>query len=218
MKIAVITGGHPFEVQPFHALFHSFPGMETYIQHTDEFSSEPDEVRDSYDAVIFYSMFRDTPQDNGPWYAGKPKAAIERLGEKGQGLVILHHGLLAYSDWAAWDEITGMSARQMRSYHPDEQVNIEISDPQHPIAQGLAPWAMIDETYVLDESSLPTAAPGNQVFLTTNHPRSIKPIGWTRQYRQARVFCFASGHGHATYANPGFQKALANGILWTAHF
>ena len=210
IKIAVITGGHPFDVQPFDQLFRSLPGIEAYIQHTDEFACEPAEVRDSYDALVFYSMLKDTPVDAGPWYSGKPRSAFERLGETGQGIVMIHHALLAYPDWPLWDEIVGIQARLMRSYHPNERVKVEVADPLHPIVKGIASWEMIDETYVM-----PEATPDNHIFLTTQHPLCLKTVGWTRRYRQARVFCFQSGHGQVTYADPNFRAVLANGIRWT---
>jgi trehalose utilization protein len=211
IKVAIITGGHPFDVQPFHRLFRSMPGIEAYIQHTDEFASGLLAVRDRYDVLVFYSMFRDTPRDDGPWYAGKPKSALERLGETSQGVVILHHALLAYPNWALWDEIVGISERIMRSYHPNERIQVDIADPQHPIVKGVTTWEMIDETYLM-----PEAESENHTILTTQHPRCVKTVGWTRQYKQARVFCFQSGHGDATYADPNFQAILANGIRWAA--
>jgi hypothetical protein len=216
ITIAVITGGHPFDVQPFHQLFRSLPGIDAYIQHTDEFASEPAEVRDRYDVLAFYSMFRDTPQDDGPWYAGKPKIALEHIGEVKQGIVIIHHAVLAYPDWPVWDEIVGMKARRMRSYHPNERVKVDIADPAHPITKGIASWEMIDETYLMDNATMPDAVPGNHIFLTTQNPQSMQALGWTRQYKQARVFSIASGHGFATYSDPTFGTVLANGIRWTA--
>ncbi|MDF1515813.1 MAG: ThuA domain-containing protein [Anaerolineae bacterium] len=218
IKIAVITGGHNFDVQPFHQLFRLLSGVDAYIQHTDEFVSETAEVRDSYDAFVFYSMFKDTPTDDVAWYAGKPKTALERLGETKQGIILLHHALLAYPDWPMWDDIAGMRKRIMRSYHQNEQVAVDIADSEHPIAKGMASWKVIDETYILDNAVMPEAVPGNRIFLTTQHPRSMQAFGWTRQYKQARVFCFPSGHGYATYANPNFQTVLHRGIEWvTGH-
>jgi uncharacterized protein len=220
LKIAVVTGGHPYDVQPFQELFAALPDCDAYIQHTDAFASEPEAVRDSYNAVVFYSMFKDTPQDDLLWYTGKPRSAFERLGELGQGIVVLHHGLLAYPEWDTWDSITGMKKRVLQSYHPNELVPVEIADPQHPILQGStsAPsaWRMIDETYVLGPEATPETDASNHVFLTTANPNSMKPLAWTRAYRRSRVFCFASGHGYATYNNPGFRRVLANGIRWAA--
>jgi type 1 glutamine amidotransferase len=216
LKIAVITGGHPFDVQEFQQLFRSLPGIDAYVQHTDEFASEAQEVRDGYDVILIYSMYRDTPIDKVAWYSGTPKTAFERLGQTRQGIVLLHHAILAYRDWPLWDEIVGMKERVLRSYHPLESLRINIADLNHPVAAGLNAWEMVDETYVLEQAVMPDDVEGNRVFLKTVHPKSMPAIGWTRQYQHARVFCFASGHGKETYINPGFRQALAAGIHWTA--
>jgi type 1 glutamine amidotransferase len=136
--------------------------------------------------------------------------------ELGQGVVVLHHGLLAYPDWDTWDGLTGMKKRVLKSYHPNELVSVEAADLKHPILQGQSAWRMIDETYVLEEAN-PEADPANHIILTTANLHSMRPLAWTRQYRQSRVFCFACGHGYATFNNPAFRQVLANGIRWTAN-
>jgi type 1 glutamine amidotransferase len=44
----------------------------------------------------------------------------------------------------------------------------------------------------------------------------MKTIAWTRQYKNARVFCYQSGHDNQAYANPNFRKVVARGIHWLA--
>jgi hypothetical protein len=215
LKIAVITGGHPFDVQPFHHLFRSLPGINAFIQHIDEFASESQEVRDNYDAFVFYLMLKETPKDDGLWFTGKPKSTFDRLGQTKQGIVLLHHALLAYPDWEKWDDLAGMKSRIMRSYHQNQLVKVEVTDTLHPIVKGISAWEVIDETYVMDNAIMPENVPGNRIFLTTENPLSMKAFGWTRKYQQARVFCFPSGHGFATYENLNFQTVLANGIHWS---
>jgi type 1 glutamine amidotransferase len=60
------------------------------------------------------------------------------------------------------------------------------------------------------------AGEGSDVLLTTVHPESMKTIAWTRQYKNARVFCYQSGHDNQAYANPNFRKVVARGIHWLA--
>jgi type 1 glutamine amidotransferase len=55
-----------------------------------------------------------------------------------------------------------------------------------------------------------------EALLTTDHPQSMRTLAWTRAYRSARVFCFASGHDNQTWANPSFREALARGMRWAA--
>ena len=210
-KVAVVTGGHSYDVTNFHKLFRALEGLEVYIQHMDDFASSPEPVRDGYDAAVFYIMLREGPKDEGsPWYAGKPKTALEHLGLVKQGIVVLHHGLLAYPQWPIWNEIVGIQDRKF-GYHIGQSVRAEVRDPQHPITRGIAPWEMVDETYTMAD-----AREGSEVLLTIAHPKSMRTIAWTRQHRNSRVFCFQCGHDNATWPNPSFREVLRRGILWAA--
>lgn len=96
-KIAVVTGGHSYEIAPFYQLFLSLPGVDAYIQHIDGFASSSKEVRDAYAAVVFYIMPGGAPLDQSPRFSGKPKTAFGQLGETSQGIVMLHHAILAWT-------------------------------------------------------------------------------------------------------------------------
>ena len=72
-------------------------------------------------------------------------------------------------------------------------------------------WEMIDETYTMAD-----AGEGSKILLTTDHANSMKTLGWTRQYKNARVFCFESGHDNQTWIDPNFRKILHHGVLWCA--
>lgn len=211
LHVAVVTGGHAFAVINFHALFRSLPGIEAFIQHMDDFATTPEPVRDQYDVIVFYHYLLEGPTDEGlPWYAGKPRAALEHLGETEQGLVILHHAVLAYPDWSLWDQITGISDRSF-SYHPDQRFRIDVAHPEHPITNGLESWVMSDETYYMA-----SAGDDSEVLLTTDHATSLRSLAWTRQYRKSRVFCTPLGHDRSAWEEPSFRRLLANGIRWCA--
>jgi hypothetical protein len=212
LKIAVITGGHGYDVPNFHRLFRSLDGVDAYIQHLDDFACSSGTVRDGYDVVLFYIMLRSGPTDEGqPWYCGKPKSALEHLGATRQGIVVLHHAILAYPDWPVWNDIVGIADRKF-GYHVGQSIRVNIDDANHPITAGVAAWDMTDETYTMAD-----AGEGSHIVLSVDHPRSMKHIAWTRQRAQSRVFCFQSGHDNVTWANPAFQKVLLQGIRWSAN-
>ena len=48
------------------------------------------------------------------------------------------------------------------------------------------------------------------------HPKSMKAIGWARQYKKSRVFCLESGHDNQCWANASFREVLRRGLLWCA--
>lgn len=191
------------EVPGFVRLFHSLPGVDAYPQVIEDWAADLAHVKDQYEVVLFYNLHREPPND-------QVKEALESLGETRQGIFCLHHGMLNFRDWDLWTHITGLADRKF-TYHPNETFRIEVADAKHPISQGLSPWEMIDEIYLMNDTDA-----DSHVILTANHPKSLKTIGWTRTYRKAPVFCLASGHGTETYENENFRTILARGIHWLA--
>jgi len=120
ITVAVVTGGHAYDVFNFHRLFRSLSGVEAIIQHMDDFASSPLEVRESYNAVLFYIMLMQGPTNEGqPWYAGRPKDALEHLGSTPQGIFVLHHALLAYPQWPVWSELVGIADDRNKEFRED---------------------------------------------------------------------------------------------------
>ena len=204
IQVAVITGSHPFEVPEFTNFFKSLSGVDCYIQDLDNFGADMSGVRTDYDVVLFYNMHGQPPADQAT------RRSIERLGETGQGLFLLHHAILGFADWHIWSEIVGIQNRGF-TYHPGEKVTVEIKDTEHPITKGLSSWTMLDETYRMAD-----AGEGSHILLGTSHPKSLKTLAWTRQYRNSPVFCLASGHGKDTWADPNFRAVVERGIQWAA--
>ncbi|MCB0061303.1 MAG: ThuA domain-containing protein [Caldilineaceae bacterium] len=210
LTVAVITGGHSYDVINFHKLFREIPGIDAYIQHIDDFATSPDAVRDSYDVLLFYIMMREGPTDELPGYRGKPKQALEHLGETEQGIVILHHGLLAYPEWPHWNELVGITDRTLHGYAHDETMTIRVTDPHHPITKDLPDWTLVDETY-----NMADAGPDNEILLTVDHPNSMRTVAWTRQYQRSHVFCCQLGHDNQAWENVQFRTVLTRGIHWS---
>jgi type 1 glutamine amidotransferase len=86
-----------------------------------------------------------------------------------------------------------------------------VADLDHPITRGLAAWELTDETYTVN-------LPGtdSHVLLTTDHPKCMRTVGWTREVGKSRVFCLQSGHDNAAFSNPNFGAVLQRGIEWLA--
>ena len=211
ITIAVITGGHSYDVIAFHQLFHSLPGVRTYIQSLDEFCSSSQADRLTYDALVFYNFHQDTPDDERcPWYAGKQRTVLDEVLANGQGMVFLHHALLAYPNWDAWTQLLGIAQRSFQ-YFPDQEMMIYPAEVPHCITEGLQPWQMVDEVYLMDEPQ-----GDGEVLLTTDHPRSMRSIAWARELPEKRVFCLVSGHDARTWQNESFQQVLLRGIQWAA--
>ena len=56
-KVLVITGGHPFEADPFFEIFNSFENVDWFHEKQPEASSllNPEKCRD-IDAIVFYDI------------------------------------------------------------------------------------------------------------------------------------------------------------------
>ena len=78
IRTAVVTGGHPFQVPPFHALFRSLPDVDFYPQSLDEFTADR-ALAGAYDVVLFYTMHRFAPGDELPWYQKNLFRTLEEL-------------------------------------------------------------------------------------------------------------------------------------------
>ncbi|MCC6444263.1 MAG: ThuA domain-containing protein [Armatimonadetes bacterium] len=210
IKAAVVTGSHPFDVPAFQAMLRSLEGIDAYPQHMEDFVCDVAGRRGWYDVVCFYNMHTETPGKGGPWYQQPMKAALETLGETGQGIFVLHHALLAFPEWPFWSELVGIRDRSFGYYH-GEAIKVEVADPRYPITEGLSDWEMIDETYTMQ-----SAGPDSEILLTVDHPRSMKTVGWTRRFRNARVFCLELGHDAAAFEHPMFRTVVGRGLRWCA--
>lgn len=205
IKVAVVTGNHVFDVPQFIDLFRSMDSIDFYIQDIENYSADMSDAKRYYDVTVFYNLHGKPPDQ-------RSNTMLERLGETDQGIFLLHHGILSYREWHIWAAISGITDRKF-TYHPGELIRTEIADPDHPITRGLEPWEMLDETYKMDSVD-PDGT--SHILLKTIHPKSLSSIAWTRQYRNAPVFCYASGHGQDTYVDPNFRTVVERGIQWLA--
>lgn len=213
VTVALVIGAHPFDVPATMDTFDSLPGITTYPQDLPTFAAE-DESRRTYDAAVFYNYhenpgYCDIPLP-GEWYE-MAIDAIRDLGDRGAGIVPLHHGLGAFQESADWREVTGIADNELRGAHPDQTFTVDVADPDHPITAGLSSFELTDETYDMDDPE-----PDNDLLLTTDHEPSMHALAWVREYRSAPVFCYACGHGPAAFGNETYRTVLARGIRWAA--
>ena len=210
VRTAVITGMHPYDVPAFYRLFKSMPAVDSYPQNLWDFAASPPEARAEYEVLVFYNFHPAPPEpEAGPWDAAR-RAALESLGQNGQGLLLLHHALLAFRGWSLWDDLVGVRDRGF-GFYPGEELQCKVAAPGHPIVQGLSSWTLVDETYTMGEPG-----PDSEVLITTEHPRSMKNLAWTRQFRNSRVFCYESGHDNVAWTTPEFHTVVERGIQWLA--
>lgn len=210
IPVAVITGHHAFDVPGFHGLLRSLPGVDSYPQHMEDFAASDDSVRQGYEALVFYNYHQVTPGEAGGKADDRMRRALECLGESEQGIVLLHHALVAFPRWTKWAEICGIRNRSFKT-HRDQSFHVAVAQQAHPVTEGISSWDMVDETY-----QMASAGEACEILLRTNHPKSMETLAWTREFGRARVFCYQSGHDRRAYEDPNVRAALAQGITWVS--
>lgn len=111
LQVLVVTKGHPFDRNAFHAMFDANPDIITTFveQPAAQVMLRPEHIA-PYDAVVFYDMWGIPLDPTSSANALPPKAyveAIEALLDSGKGLVLLNHALVQWPQWPLWREISG---------------------------------------------------------------------------------------------------------------
>ena len=124
-------------------------------------------------------------------------------------------------DWAEFEKIAGAEfwlgpgerngVQIPKSGTGGGRVKMHIEEPNHPVTKGMSDFEIEDETY-----NRQTFCDGIRVLVSTDHPRSDKPIAWVHDYGKARVFGYQSGHDVKVWTNESFRRLMARGIRWVA--
>jgi type 1 glutamine amidotransferase len=216
IKVLLITGGHGFEREAFFEVFKSNP--EIALAHAEHAASsatayEREDLLD-YHTVVLYDM----PQV----ITDQQKAKFLSLFQHGTGLLVLHHALVSYQTWPNYERIIGGRYREPDPKKPgtvteqagwqhDVEFTATIVAKNHPVTTGLKDFVILDEIY-WGYQVRPDVTP----LLSTTHPKSGKPLAWTRSEGNSRVVYLQLGHGPSAYRNENYRRLVAQSIRWVA--
>ena len=214
-KLFIVTGGHGFASQPFFQIFKDNTEIAfTPAAHakTNATAYERDDLL-AYDVVLLYDMPKTI--------TAAQKAKFLSIFEKGIGLVVLHHALVSYQHWPDYERIicgrypeadgkSGVVTAEI-GYEHDVDVPVVVVARDHPITAGVKDFMIHDEIY-WGFRVRPDVTP----LLTTHHPKSGKPLAWTRTEGKSRVVYIQLGHGPEAFENPNYRKLLAQSIRWAS--
>lgn len=215
IRVLLTVGGHGFEEEAFYAVFKAMTDVTFQVAQMPQDAGrlKPGLEKD-FDVIVMYDMVAGiTPQQQ--------QAFVELL-RRGIGVVSLHHNLGAHGGWPEFARIIGGkfflkdTEFQGKKFKPlewqhDQDLTIQVADPDHPITKGLADFQIHDETYRGFWTD-----PKARVLLKTNHPKNNPEIAWVTQYGKSRVFYLMLGHDSKAYANPNFRELVHRGIRWAA--
>jgi len=231
VRVLILTGHNN------HDWRQTAPHMRRILEVTGKFdvrvTEEPaglnDKILANYDVLLADYV--------GPRWGETAEKAVERFVKSGKGLAVVHAGSYPFGireilgekmtntgkrepPWDAWGDMAGATWTDTpkTGHGPRHLFEVKWSDPQHPIAAGLAPsFTISDELYHFFKMK-----PNVHVIGTAfDDPKFAgdgkdAPLIWTVAYGQGRVFHTALGHDLTAQAEPGFQISLARGVEWAA--
>jgi len=203
IKVLVVTGGHDHPPS-FYSLFDAAANVDP---HPNAFRNS---IVKRYDVLVLY----DDVQDLSP----EKRANLQAFVEAGKGIVVLHHAICSYTEWAWWvqDVVGGRYRFKADSQGPpstfkhDETIPVTVVK-KHPVTEGIGDFVIHDETY----KGL-YISPKVEVLLKTTSPTSDGPVAWVGPHPKARVVFIQLGHGEEAHKDPNYRRLVQNAILFTA--
>jgi len=163
-----------------------------------------------YDVLAFYDFIPDMdPTDS---------SIFLNLCSKGIPLLFLHHSLCTFQRWDGFMDIVGghycmpgfgHDSLLLSDYKHDIELDIKVSDPNHPVTRGMEDFTIPDEGY-----SNVSYRQGITPLLETGHPYSSPVVGWVNEYDHSTIVYLMLGHDRHSYSNDSFQELLTNSIHW----
>lgn len=163
-NLLVLSGGHPYEAEPFADLLASFGGWTvTHLIHPEAEAAVAEGAAHAADAILFYDM--PGYSFEGGRAATRPpsftyRRAITNHFARGGGAVAMHHAIAGWADWPEWAEMLGGrflynpgeangEAHLDSGYRHDVRYDAVVLDPDHPVTAGLpACFSLCDELYL----------------------------------------------------------------------
>lgn len=208
------------------------PGVETAAYYNGW--PEDENVLDGADAIFLY-------MDGGLGHPILQKDRLEKMGErmkKGVGLMCAHYAVEVPAKKGGPEFKEWIGAYYETNWSCNPMWTAEFTSlPQHPIANGVKPYAIRDEWYFnMRFSEKPsyvtpilTATPSDEVRDGPYvHPQGPYPhiqaakgraetLLWVVERPDGgRGAGFTGGHFHKNWGDPNFRKIVLNTLLWVA--
>lgn len=163
-RLLVLSGGHPYEAEPFGELLASFAGWAVkHLIHPEAEIAIAEGAANAADAILFYDMpgysFGDGRAATRP-PSFTYRRAITDYFARGGGAVAMHHAIAGWAEWPDWAAmIGGRFLYEPGEAHGEEHLDsgyrhevrydAVVLDPMHPVTAGLPPrFPLCDELYL----------------------------------------------------------------------
>ncbi len=141
--------------------------------------------------------------------------------EKGNGLFILHGGIVMQNKSEAYGEMVGGSF----DYHPKQQlIQVELAEPDHPLVEAFEGngFVHVDEPYFFNNAyfnynfrPLLYMEADKIIGKKTEVRDNIKYISWIKSYGKGRIFYSSASHNAQSFENPKLLRYFLDGLQYT---
>ena len=138
---------------------------------------------------------------------------LANLVQQGKGLVLIHFASGAFEDWPEFTNMAGKVWDRKTGHDPRGPFTVHITQPQHPITNGMKDFQADDELYTCLVGDRPVTV------LAVAHSKLINkdyPMAFVLDYGKGHVFHTPLGHDVRALQMPGVAKLIRRGCLWAA--
>jgi hypothetical protein len=145
---------------------------------------------------------------NRIWMRPEQEKAVVDFVEGGKAFLNLHNSMGIYPENGPYLKLVGGN---YIGHGPLERFRVEVTDPRHPITQGISTWFAADEQHTppADEKKV-------HIFLKnrSDDEKAVANAGWAYEPGKGRLCHLASGHTREALEHPMYQRVLRNAIEW----
>lgn len=141
---------------------------------------------------------------------------------KGNGLVLMHGGIVMQNNSLEFSEMAGGSF----DYHPQQQeLHLRLADPDHPLVADFDPegFIHIDEPYFFKNAYFRynfkplLYVELDKIQMKRKRPSdAIKYVSWIKRYGKGRVFYSSPSHNAQSMENPQLLAFFNKGLNYAA--
>ncbi len=219
-NILLVTKGHPFERDPFFAIFDDINVNWTHVEQPAARLFFSEENAAPYDVIVMYDMAGISFGPGGPTFETPDETYKENLLTllaAGKGMVFLHHAIAGWPAWETFAEIVGgrflyMPGELRGSARPDSGYRHKVAHTisnagDHPITSGIpSQFSMTDELYLYEvfEDSVEPLLRSDYTFTAENFYSATKAVAEGKMFDN-------EGWSHADGSNlVGWVKHYGN--------
>lgn len=174
-----------------------------YCENGNEINSS---LLNGFPLVILAKSNVVSKHDQRPWLDENSQNLFADHVQNGNGLLVLHSGIVGYKHLSAAQKIIGGSFVR----HPPECAVTMTPQKDHVITRDIMPFTVHDEHYFVELEQ-----PAPEVFLHSRSEHGMQPAGWSQE-TAGRVCVLTPGHNLEMWLHPSFQKILLAAMLWTS--